>query len=370
MAFVDTYAPLILARNYNDNIDIVEKIKEYVIKAGCHEEASDTIDEFIHYGMSDAFLNRDHKGKYKKLNDILINDVLHMMNNIPNMFEGDNINIIAECQDIFLFPLFLDKWIRNKQVYKPDKDFTNALLSTDKCEFTKDMIEHLPCNNIYIDMLDCEMFKPIDGFFLNVESYDDMVQVAIYLLQKNKEDVVFFSYYAHAMYDDNGIARIDVDKMVNSDIDRNIDFYMMPILNNTLENTDYKLNRAHMSIFGLLLIAYLSSKEPQIEENKITKQTYRKPSSTSTVKNKFSEIQMWDVGVTYGNSYRNTMKQLNSGNKGFMVSNRKSPIPHFRRAHWQRYWVGKGRTKCVNKWIGPEFINGSMAKDININKIN
>jgi hypothetical protein len=218
-------------------------------------------------------------------------------------------------------------------------------------------------------MADLEDFKPIDGFLLNVIPNDKGVQFAIYLLQKmidystGKKDITFFSFYIGGEYDENNIIKLDIQKITDYNADG--DFSIFPFLHKNNEN--FKFNRAQMSVLGIQILAYLSSKDPQIEENPVTKKTYKKPND-NFIKNKFSEIQMWDIGVKYGNSYRNTMKQLNAGNRGFALDyKRKSPIPHFRRAHWQRFWVGKGRTQVINKWIAPTFVNGEMAKDININ---
>lgn len=49
---------------------------------------------------------------------------------------------------------------------------------------------------------------------------------------------------------------------------------------------------------------------------------------------------------------------------------RKSPVPHFRRAHWQVYWVGKGRKEREVKWLEPIFVGfGDTAKDVVIHMV-
>lgn len=374
MSFVDTYAPIIIAKESSqitNGIDDFLYLKNGFIKAGCKVASDMTEDDYIHFVMSDAFLNPNYNGKYKELNHFVINhsDFMLAMLNSEDFNNGKEKNIIAEFQDIYLFPILLSKWIKNKQVYKPDSDFANALISTETCEITREMIEHLPCNNIYIDLLDCEAFKPIDGMLLNVITNDNGIQLAIYLLERREDNVIFFSFYIGGEYDDNDVVSIDFKRNLNVDED----FYIFPIVDNPnilAKKVKYNYTRAQMSLFGVQILAYITSKEPQIEESEVTKHTYRKPNSSSKVKNKFSEVQMWDVGVKYGKSYRNTFKQLKAGNGGFTLDHkRKSPIPHFRRAHWQRFWVGKGRTKVINKWIAPTFVNGEFAKDINIKDI-
>lgn len=51
-------------------------------------------------------------------------------------------------------------------------------------------------------------------------------------------------------------------------------------------------------------VMYLASKKPDVSENEVTRKTY-KPSKI--IKNKFSEIQKWDVGVRYGSEIRTVL---------------------------------------------------------------
>lgn len=39
-------------------------------------------------------------------------------------------------------------------------------------------------------------------------------------------------------------------------------------------------------------------------------------------------------------------------------SNQETKRPHIRKAHWERYHVGKGRTEIITKWKEPVFVNG------------
>lgn len=48
---------------------------------------------------------------------------------------------------------------------------------------------------------------------------------------------------------------------------------------------------------------------------------------------------------------------------------RKSPIPHFRRAHWHKFWVGEGRNTLKVKWIEPVFVGQGPSSNATIHKI-
>ena len=113
------------------------------------------------------------------------------------------------------------------------------------------------------------------------------------------------------------------------------------------------------------------SHEPQIEDNPITKSTYRPPKPGSAIKNKFSELQIHDVGIRFGKAFKEQKRKVNCSTilTKHLEQTRKSPIPHFRAAHWQGYWVGKGRTEHIFKWIEPTFVGGEQSNDVVIHKM-
>lgn len=89
---------------------------------------------------------------------------------------------------------------------------------------------------------------------------------------------------------------------------------------------------------------------------------------------------MQDVGIRYGAAVRTLLEEGQkktvehkdtveiAGNPNSRP--RKSPVPHFRRAHWQIYWVGKGRKEREVKWIEPVFVGfGDTAKNVVIHVV-
>ena len=129
-----------------------------------------------------------------------------------------------------------------------------------------------------------------------------------------------------------------------------------------------KFSRLDMVLFVFQLLCYLTSKEPDIAESPVTRGTYRKP--VGKPKNTFSEVQQHDVGVRYGKSIRTRLRENDTEEKRRRKTQkragnaddeqeknvRKSPVPHFRSAHWQRYWVGEGRKQLVTKWIEQVYV--------------
>ena len=80
--------------------------------------------------------------------------------------------------------------------------------------------------------------------------------------------------------------------------------------------------------------------------------------------------------MRYGRSYRQKVKEvghelkIETEDEEKERKKRKSPSPHFRCAHWQRFWTGEGRKKCVVRWIEPTFVgNVKESKDCVIHTV-
>ena len=77
------------------------------------------------------------------------------------------------------------------------------------------------------------------------------------------------------------------------------------------------------------------------------------------VRNKYSEVRKWDVGCRYGAKIRNFEKREHNYQSGISDnSNQGTKRPHIRKAHWERYRIGKGRKEIITKWKEPIFVNG------------
>ena len=109
------------------------------------------------------------------------------------------------------------------------------------------------------------------------------------------------------------------------------------------------------------ILNYLSSVQPDIEENPQTKKTYRKPAPHTEPKNKYSEIQKWDVGVRFGAAFRAWKKEQErtepKETSGTQHSRHGKVRPHCRKAHWSHFWYGSGENKVRRaKWLGEGFV--------------
>lgn len=238
-------------------------------------------------------------------------------------------------------------WAKNKQVFAFDKDFTDELLRTEEIRITKNGWDFLPFKTFYVDLSDnkelCEKILG-KGMFITLEKLSDE-RGEVYCVHVCKVGERYF-------YN-------DVFSFINEDT-------VLPVCEMEADNKvlhfDHIYGTSHKAIDGKAyevivaqILTYLSSVEPDIEENPTTKQTYRKPAPDSKPKNKFSEVQKWDVGVRFGSAVRAWKKKNASGVTHTGSGSKKRP--HSRKAHWSHYWYGSGENKVRRpKWISECYI--------------
>lgn len=310
-----------------------------------------------------------------------------LMNNTHVLMQATGINMqdirsgkidfVTEWQDIYLMPVHLDIWSRNKQIFKPDSDFAKALLGTDELYYTRETFRHLPCKNFYIDLEDCDVFSPACGVFVNIDdnTEPDRVFVSMYMLMPNPAktgDYLTFSFYTKGKYDQDGRIDFDVKEF------KSLDYQLWSPINGVreiLQASNATENKTLIYLLAFQMICYLSIEKPEIEESETTKRTYKPRKPGQPVKNKFSEIQTHDVGVRYGKEFRRKILALKDssydvnekGGNAETDPNRpkRSVRPHYRCAHWHRYRYGKGRTEIKTVWQEPIFVVGTNVDQTN-----
>lgn len=259
---------------------------------------------------------------------------------------------------------FVGIWKYNKIVYELDYEFSQELSCTDKLRVYPDMIKHLPFDTFYLDFSKNNLFS-YEGFFVNVKvDKNGRIKIASLPTESGYSNIPLHKYngvpsaYADSftigpemLKSDNGILYCDFDLYGN-----------MLYTDDTFKTEWFIGGLSNFRIFLLQFLMYLSSKEPDIIENAETAKTY-KPSNI--IKNKYSEIQKWDVGCRYGEKIRTfqKMKRQQEVVGLFEGKEQRSKRPHIRKAHWERYHVGQGRSSIVQKWKSSTFINGS-SEDI------
>ena len=278
---------------------------------------------------------------------------------------------LTDGKDAFVYSFIVEEWSYTKQVFQPDADFADALLKTNRFSLSKYDIEHLKTNTFFVDFAELDAFHPIYGAFVHVVPFEDSVGIVIYLLSN---DLVTFSHYMYLTYDETMQLDKAIQELIGEDdshffAGNETDAHRLEahrfnvtdqgVIDTELASVEIKYTRKEMSLFILQLLGYMTSEEPDIAESKQSKATH-KPIKGKP-KNKFSEIQSFEVGIRYGTTIRAFLKKkvAESDESDTTASNskgRKSPIPHFRSAHWQVFWTGEGRKIPIKKWIQPTFV--------------
>ena len=367
------YAPLEWLKNCPVNFKC---IKKDFLNHGVRNIESLTPQELIDFIYSDNFCNLKSTHKYKDINKVFVEAVLYLYQNYAKEIANKELSINAELKDSFLMPVIIEEWSKYKQVYKPDSDFANALCKTDKLDISRYMLEHLPCKLFYIDTSDCEAFGDIEGIFTHVyySPLKNNVFFGVFILTKTLD---MFSFYIGGRFNEQNVISYDFHDMRFADFKKlSADDYSIQYI----EPSDFSTNisRKDASLFALQMVAYLSIEEPQITESDLTKHTYKPTNRSSKIRNKWSEVKIDDVGIKYGKSFRKQIEIIKKeydeenneeDNNSEKTTKRKSPIPHFRCAHWHKYWVGEGRTLLRVKWVEPVFVGNSEPKNIIIHKV-
>ena len=407
-----SYFPLRLVYNYDMQDEegswrYEQRRDEY--EKRCKADLPPTPMQFIgDMSMTYAMAIRDKKTlkKGEDYSSVLLMETISLMKRMGYNTIEHKKTYIADAMDILIFPFVLDIWTHNKQVYKPDEYFAKALLNTKNLELRRQDIEHLPTNVFFIDLTDVKCTRPYEGIFLSITPAGFVgAFINIFLMasdprekkSRRSEKSAIYSHYFFVRYDENGSAAPFIQSFLSEKEEAEKEAQKVPGYSSTImgaskdgffstENflSKAKFSRLDMVLFVFQLLCYLTSKEPDIAESPVTRGTYRKPAGKP--KNTFSEVQQHDVGVRYGKSIRTRLRENDAEEKRRRKTQkragnaddeqeknvRKSPIPHFRSAHWQRYWVGEGRKQLVTKWIEQVYVgfgNRNNKTDVVIHKV-
>jgi hypothetical protein len=119
-------------------------------------------------------------------------------------------------------------------------------------------------------------------------------------------------------------------------------------------------------------VLYLCSANADIAPSPEQRTIMRLPSAPEYTRDKYREVQRWDVGIRISTAIRAAADTDNAGSpddqrprSGEQSATKR---PHARRAHWHHYWRGpqKGERELLLKWVAPTYINLPKEDDVNI----
>lgn len=128
--------------------------------------------------------------------------------------------------------------------------------------------------------------------------------------------------------------------------------------------------RELMSMLSQLLL-YISAQNSDMRE--VPGNSHGRVSGR-IIKDKYREIRNWEVGYRVVTQLKKPEKQTVAGSDKNETAEsssrglkRMSPRPHWRRSHWQLFWIGKRKSenrKFIIKWIPPTLVNCKSVEDL------
>lgn len=262
-------------------------------------------------------------------------------------------------------------WRLHKQVYQFTPEMEEMLMKQNNDEDTivpVDVFDNLPYQCIYIKLNQNDEY---DGFFVHFDDNTATKRLELRLLFVDKNNV----WKANFLYIEKGKTLKDNITNILEETER------MKRASHFKSSCDKEdLIKYYTDTMGsyLQLILYICADNKEIEENSEQKRITKKPKNKDFIKDKFREVQIWDLGlqttevIRKYNKTHSTFHHDTEDTDIHTTSNGTPKRPHSRRGHWHHYWTGAKGTqerKLVLKWVAPTFIHsGTKAVQINIIK--
>jgi hypothetical protein len=358
-------------------------------KGLCDQDA--TIEDLHDYVYGLSFFSPNYEGKFKKWN----NEIIHNRKINKMFFPMYSMKQIEERQtewkDILSTNIVLSMWSKFKMVYKIDNDFFHEIKQTENIITSKETFDKLPFKCFFIDLTEVDNIANFKGawVYITKDSIDDKELYGVNIYMAQNDNFTFFTYYSWYKFTDEEpeiewhsedlpksdfIARTFVDledvcdekistknmfKAINDPIDLTSD----NIIDVTIDMRHEYDPRESIVVTIFQIMSFIAIDASDVRENATTKSTYKPHKEGSKIKNKFSEIRMWDVGIQYGKAIRvakqEYKKHIERENGSIQTKDRKPVRPHIRRAHWHKYRVGEGRKETKTLWLAPVYVCGS-----------
>ena len=247
----------------------------------------------------------------------------------------------------------LAPWRMAKEVFVMDADMQGLLFEqADDLKLDPEVLMHLPYPCFYVQFAPGTEFRgtPYHGFFVHLE-YDANTQ--------ERELRLLF------LMSDGQTAGVPIHidaGTIEESIQRTLDeaYANVPDGHYELRRALFTEAKAQSEIAQtysrvLQLVLYLCAQNAEIAPNSEQAVYTRR---NATIKDRYAEIQKWDVGVRIGNAVRAHREKIAlSTGTGETHS---SPRPHMRRGHWHSFWTGPKSTpeerKLILKWVAPTFV--------------
>lgn len=263
-----------------------------------------------------------------------------------------------------LFP-----WRLHKQIYSFDKDMEELLIEQSLADLVipVDILNNLPYPCIYIKT---NTLSGVDGFFCHFESDVNNGNLEFRFLVSC--DDILLPYIVHLK--EGWTIKKGIEETVKVATEEARGKGVNYSLTKQKEFFDETL-RVTCQLFQLVL--YICAENKEIEENPAQKKITKKPTNKKYIKDKFREVQKWDLGAQTGMVIRkmhkrNTVKPDKEVDEDYVSKEGSAKCPHSRRGHWHHFWTGKRNTeerKLVLRWVAPTFIHKEIETEVVTNNV-
>ena len=282
-----------------------------------------------------------------------------LMEVVDDVFKKSNTNRKDNSMDQIFCNLF--EWSLNKVVYSFDEDVENALSEMRWEDVQSHLIstfDNLPLNAFAISFNN--EYKDKDG-----DVFDTCVVYRDYYLKDQSQSAgLFFLFSNTNMVNEREVAFFPAGLSTNITGYENMttieDAYNAncQYFNRFKTNKKNRIKLKNLRTHILPYILYICSQNAEICQPIENKKIFKPATKPEYIKHKYREVKQFVCGEQTGCRIRNFKKQQSerrSNGKGSMKS------PHVRRAHYHRYWKGKGSNRHTEiKWIPPIYIHEDL----------
>lgn len=262
-------------------------------------------------------------------------------------------------------------WQRTKAVYSFTTELVEALSQTADSSIYISLLERLPFKDMLFffpeEVLSMPNGEEIAGIYVHLESHPENLWIVFNCLDRTPQS-------NSQVLPGIGIGFPITNGMKISEVFETPQFlewlssYKRTLLYfNQLDEQkidDLILAEKKALNAAINLLYYLSAKNADIKAVKRTKKQHK--TSSSPKDDTIPAIQHFEVGTQYAEIvYRHLDEDAGSAedddktDEDSAVRTKKSGKkrrPHARRAHWQHYWTGEGRTKLELRWKSDLFV--------------
>lgn len=241
-------------------------------------------------------------------------------------------------------------WRLSKEVYVIDEDLKDILFEQDgELDIPDEVLLQLPYPCFYVELPNTYYrTEKIHGFFVTLE-YDvnngDRELKPVFLTTTG--DIFSYSIHIGTKTIEESVNLLDKQALENTNGDKELKLLALKAIQ---ESGETKVFLKQILQVILYILAQNAEITPSPEQNTVMKRG-------KSIKDKYSEIRKWDVGIRVGTAIRQQKAREHTEQIKRKQNGHSSPRPHMRRGHWHHFWTGSKtqpeERKLILKWLSP-----------------